>query len=358
MPKPNTFVAEVASSSPPLDRAVTELARSLPVSVQFAGDQVVNLDPANSRSAPYAGILDQLRNMRRPAYIEYDAATRRITLLLIPLVSRVLNIAEAEDVTVELEHSHARHLLKRANQYFGEFLAVLRDAQANQTWVAVTDDKQEIIDARPFAAPAVTLPPLPSEPKPTGFDALIDWLRGKIQLLRCVSAKRAQEMFDLVSSKSCNPLTVPAPCIPFLYPDDGCWARAHEMCRLMIAAGVQPAKVWSSGSLHAKTRNNPNCFVNWGWHVAPTLCVRTSLFFAVEDRVIDPSLFTAPVSKQTWKNVQSTTAQLMDSDWTLYRRPAETDPGFVKTQSDLAYYRTQLQLRSINDGPPPYANCP
>jgi hypothetical protein len=358
MPKPNTFVAEVASSSPPLDRAVTELARLVPVSVQFAGDQVVNLDPGNSRSAPYAGLLDQLRNMRRPAYIEFDAATRRITLLLIPLVSRVLNIAEAEDVTVELEHSHARHLLKRANQYFSEFLAVLRDAQANQTWVAVTDDKQEIIDARPFAAPAVTSPPQPLEPKPTGFDALIDWLRSQIQRLRCVSAKKAQEMFVLVSAQSCNPLTVPAPCIPFLYPDDGCWARAHEMCRLMIAAGVQPAKVWSSGSLHAKTRNNPNCFVNWGWHVAPTLCVRTSLFFVVEDRVIDPSLFTAPVSKQTWKDVQSTTAQLMDSDWTLYRRPAETDPGFVKTQSDLAYYRTQLQLRSINDGPPPYANCP
>jgi hypothetical protein len=358
MPKPNTFVAEVASSSPALDRAVTELARSVPISVQFAGDQVVNLDPANSRSAPYAGILDQLHNMRRPAYIEFDAATRRITLLLIPLVSRVLNIAAAaEDVTVELELSHARHLLRRANPYFGEFLAVLRDAQANQTWVAVTDDKQEIIDARPFAAPASKLPPQPLEPKSTGFDALIDWLRRLFWCLRCVSAKRAQEMFDLVAAQSCDPKTVPAPCIPFLYPDNGCWARAHEMCRLMIAAGVQPKKVWSSGLLHAKTRNNPKCFVDWAWHVAPTLCVRTSLYFIVEDRVIDPSLFTAPVSKQTWKDVQSKTAQLMDSDWTLYLRPAETDPGFFKTQSDLYYYRAQLKLRSINDGAPPYANC-
>ena len=62
--------------------------------------------------------------------------------------------------------------------------------------------------------------------------------------------------------------------ISWLYPDDGCWGRAHEMCRLMINAGAHPRKVWIYGKLHTLTKNNPNCFVNWGWHVAPTLCVR------------------------------------------------------------------------------------
>jgi hypothetical protein len=357
MPKPNTIVAEVESSSPPLDRAAAELARSVPISVQFARDQVVRLDPADSRAPTYSRVLDDLRKMHRPAYAEFDGATRMITLLLLPLVSRVVNVNAAEDVEVELEHSHARHLLKRASPYFDEFLATLRDAQAKRTWVAVTDDNQEIIDARPYAAPAEQLPSRPAESKRTLLESLIEWLRCLVRCLRCVSARKAKAMFDLVAVTSCNPVTVPPPCIPFLFPDNGCWARAHEMCRLMIAAGVHPRKVWISGSLHVNTRNNPQCFVKWAWHVAPILCVRTKLF-AVEDQVIDPSLFSGPVSKQTWKNIQSATASLMDSDWTLYRRPAESDPGFVKTQNDLQFYRDALQLRSANNGPPPYANCP
>jgi len=361
MPKPNTFVADVVGLSPPLDRLAAELLRSGPISVQFARDQVVRLDPSDSRSADYAGILDELRAARQPAYIEFDGTTRMIRLLLIPLVSRVLNIVEGDDIAVELEHSHARHLLKRANPYFGEFLGILRDAQAKRSWVAVTDDRHEVIDARPHAAPSEQLPSGPSEPRRTGPERLwwrlIDWLRCLLLCFRCVSAKKAKDMFDLAATQTCNPVSAPVPCIPFLYPDNGCWARAHEMCRLMIAAGAHPRKVWISGFLHVNTRNNPQCYIEWIWHVAPTLCVRTSLF-AIEDRVIDPSLFTSPVSKQTWKSVQSATATLTDSDWTLYRRPAETDPGYTKTKIDLQTYRTALKVRSANDGPPPYANCP
>src|SRR5712664_338514 len=110
-------------------------------------------------------------------------------------------------------------------------------------------------------------------------------------------------MFNLVSATTCNPLVVPPPCIPFLYPDDGCWARAHEMCRLMLLAGAWPRKVWIDGNLHTLSKNNPNCYVDWVWHVAPTLCVRLG-FWHAEDMVIDPSLFTTPVSEPTWKGVQ------------------------------------------------------
>jgi hypothetical protein len=358
MPRPNAFVATIESSSPPFDRAEAELARRVSLSVQFAGDQVVRLDAADSRSPIYARVLDDLRMTRRPAYVEFDPATRAIRLLLLPLVSRVLNISTGEDVEVQLEQSHGIHLLKRASPYFEEFLAILREALARGNSVAVTDEDQEIIDVRPYAAPVESIPGGASPPEPTGPRGLMDWLRRLVRCLRCISAQRAKQMFDMCAARSCNPVSVPPPCIPFLYPDDGCWARAHEMCRLMIAQGVYPRKVWSSGSLRVNTRNNPKCFVTWGWHVAPTLCVRTRYFFTTEELVIDPSLFSGPVSKQTWKNIQSATAQLMDSDWTLFRRPNETDPGFVKTQATLQTYRNALALRSANNGPPPYAQCP
>jgi hypothetical protein len=165
-------------------------------------------------------------------------------------------------------------------------------------------------------------------------------------------------VFDAMAATSCNPQTVPPPCIPFLYPDDGCWARAHEMCRLMIGMGLSPRKVWIQGSLHVSTKNNPSCNVYWVWHVAPTLCVCGPRFWQSQDMVIDPSLFTTPVTKSGWKGVQGDPgATLTDTDASDFLWGA-TDPNYVQTNQTLAYYRLQLQNRSVQNGPPPYANCP
>jgi hypothetical protein len=161
-----------------------------------------------------------------------------------------------------------------------------------------------------------------------------------------------------MKATSCNPLTVPVPCIPFLYPDNGCWARAHEMCRLMIAMNLSPKKVWIQGGLQVNTRNNPSCVVNWWWHVAPTLCVRGPSFFQRREMVIDPSLFTTPVTKATWKSVQGDpSATLTSSSASIFLMGNVTDPTYTQTNTDLARYRLQLYCRSLNMGPPPYANC-
>ncbi len=152
------------------------------------------------------------------------------------------------------------------------------------------------------------------------------WLRcgcyWPICWFRAVSETRAQQLFDSLAARSCDPLTVPAPCIPFRYPDDGCWGRAHEMCRLIVVEGLRPCKVWIEGSLHVVTDNSPSCGVYWGWHVAPTLCVRGSGclgFLFVRSLVIDPALFTTPVTKAQWKGVQGdTNATLTDSSWTTF----------------------------------------
>ena len=165
-----------------------------------------------------------------------------------------------------------------------------------------------------------------------------------------------------MNATSCDPLAVPPPCIPFLYPDDGCWARAHEMCRLMLGMGVRPKKVWIEANtlLHVNTRNNPACFVEWGWHVAPTLCVRGPLFFQSQEMVIDPSLFTTPVSKSTWKGVQGDPgATLTDTDGSIYWLwGSGTDPAYTQTNYYLNVYRLALQARAVWAGPPPYAICP
>jgi hypothetical protein len=138
------------------------------------------------------------------------------------------------------------------------------------------------------------------------------------------------------------------------------------MCRLIVAMGLLPGKVWIDAvgtQLKANTKNHPQCFVEWNWHVAPTLCVRRwwlFLFPFAEQKVIDPSLFTTPVSKSTWKGAQNNpNATLTDTDWTFFRQWGETDPTFTKTDGVLGTYRLALQTRALSSaGAPPYAYCP
>ncbi len=373
MPNANAIVSTVIRIEPPLERPPAELLRAEGgLAVELEGEHRAILDPEDSRSPGFAQILDQLSKQRHPVYIETDPESSAITRLLIPHVTRVLGIRQIDQgvIGVELERSHARHVLRSAAPDFPELESAVREALRTRSVIVLTeDDAHEIIDVRTYVpGPEGEPPPLPKPQLPPRPAWPWSWLKELLRIWRwrwwpwwwwdCISGATAQQVFDAMAATSCDPLTVPAPCIPFMYPDDGCWARAHEMCRLMINMGLKPRKVWIQGSLYVSTKNNPNCGVYWGWHVAPTLCVRGPGFFQLQSMVIDPSLFTTPVSKATWKGVQGDpSATLTDSDASDYLW-GTTDPNYVETNQYLAFYRLQLQNRSVQFGPPPYANCP
>jgi hypothetical protein len=242
------------------------------------------------------------------------------------------------------------------NPDFGALQEALEAARSKKTriWVTDTLDSHEIVDVRTHPK----VPALSVIPKPAPIPEIGD--TGEISL------PTAQAVFNTMAATTCAPATAPPPCIPFLYPDDGCWARAHEMCRLMIQAGYSPAKVWiyASSSLHVKTANHPNCNVYWGWHVAPTLKVDMGSG-VIETMVIDPSLFYEPVRFYQWKSVQGdTNASLEESDASVYHRSSGgayvtyDDASYTQTQYDLNYWgRNPLKLRCAQNGPPPYGNC-
>lgn len=327
-------------------------------------DGTARFDPADKRTERYIALLEDLRSRKMPVYIETDPVSGFVARVHLPKLVRVENIRESPsgEISVTFEQSHARHAVKRDAES-EELLRVLREAGKDR-WLAVTvSDRQEILDVRPYDPP-FDLPRLEPPPR-LAWWFWCWWPWNWFRRYCCVSRRRAQELFDLCAATTCNPLTVPPPCIPFMYPDDGCWGRAHEMRRLMLDAGTSSEKVWIDGWLHTPTKNNPNCFVNWGWHVAPTICVRRWWWWPFSfstEMVIDPSLFTTPVTKATWKSVQgdpnatlTDTAGWVFSRWNGY----QPDPGYVQTNQVLANYRTQLQLRSLGPaGPPPYANCP
>jgi hypothetical protein len=382
MPNPNAIVSTTVRLEPPLDRAPEAMLRAEGgISVQLDGARRVRLNPSDPHSAGFARVLDGLSKQRLPVYVEIDPATQAITRLLIPLVARVASIRPSQGaLDVELEPSHARHVLKLGEPDSAALERRLREALEGGRPVIVTEDgANNILDVRAFTpAPDGPLPPFPPFPKPKPqlpYPWPLSWIWRIWHLIwcwilclwswlfGCLSATKAQQVFDAMAATSCDPLTVPAPCIPFLYPRDGCWARAHEMCRLMINMGLSPRKVWIDHSaghwLHVNTRNVPQCYVEWGWHVAPTLCVRGTTLFQTELMVIDPSLFTTPVSEATWKGVQGDpAASLTHTGADQFWHGGGTDPTYSNSNAILAQYRLVLQNDANQYGPPPYANCP
>jgi hypothetical protein len=129
------------------------------------------------------------------------------------------------------------------------------------------------------------------------------------------------------------------------------------MCRLMIADGAQPEKVWIRGSLRVTTTNDPFCYVEWWYHVAPTLQVLIN--GVAQTYVVDPSLFNEPVSLATWKGVQGDpSASLTATGADQYGPYGGTDTSYSQTKTDLDHYRDTLKLLTAEPGgPPPYSHC-
>jgi len=355
MAKTNAFVDNINKLSPAttVETAVAGASSPRLMTVQFQGGQTGLLDMALPRSRVWAEVLESLRQSNGPAYVEIDPTTQFITTLLQPLtvgVGALTSLAGGDIIEVELVVSQARHSLRRTHPEFQRLLKLLQTAHKKGAAVVVTEtDDHEIIDVRPLPNPPVAITEAPPAVSPLA--------------LTPVTPQSAQQLFDLVNARLCCPASARAPCIPFLYPDDGCWGRAHEMCRLIIAQGVQPEKVWIYGNLRVVTPNNPGCEVRWGWHVAPTLLVNTSA--GAQLYVTDPSMFPGPVPRATWAAAQNDPSAAVESSSAVvfYRGRGGADvryddAAYTQTQQVLERYRNQLKLRSVGSaGPPPYLNC-
>jgi Glutaminase len=367
MANPNAIVSRFVTAARPAELGAAP-------AFELEDGRALRLDPDNPRSDGFARVLAGLAELRRPVYVEVDRQTEAVSRILIPHVGRVTELRDVpEGLEVQIDNSQGRHLLKRDRPDFAGMESALREANAHDSAIILTsDDAQMLEDVRPFRWGPEDGPAPDFLTHSGARQGIFDriwwwpiwpwcWWR-----YRCVSSTRAQQIFDSMNATTCNPVAIAPPCIPFMFPDDGCWGRAHEMRRLMNNMGIDPKKIWIHGILHTPTRNNPNCFVNWGWHVAPTICVRRRwrwwylfCWWWGERMVIDPSLFTTPVTEAQWKAVQGDpNATLDETSGSIFYFPSTTDPTYVQTDSVLAYYRLQLQNRVIQSGPPPYANCP
>lgn len=130
-------------------------------------------------------------------------------------------------------------------------------------------------------------------------------------------------LYQKIVNQSCGSTSYN--CIPFRYPVDGCFARAHAMRRILLANGYDCQKIFLYGNLAAKK----GCCVTWGYHVAPLVYVSTSS--GTVTKVLDPSLFNSPVSIETWVS-----GCLNSSCWSAVRETSRqiTDGKYIFCSED------------------------
>ena len=84
--------------------------------------------------------------------------------------------------------------------------------------------------------------------------------------------------------------------ISWLYPDDGCFARAAAVDYLLKdKAQIEPAKVFAFGALSVATPNSPRGEVSWWYHVAPIVAYNNTYY--VFDPAIEPNY---PMLVEEW----------------------------------------------------------
>jgi hypothetical protein len=325
------------------------------------------VDALIDHNQPHAKVwLEVLEERRRHGdlvCLEVSDDSREVLRLLLPFQDRVAALMdEGDEVLIALEMFQAIRRLNRSHPRFADFYGLLETARSQRATVIITDDlvTHEIVDVR-LAAPEAEEGPGPKSDAAALVDAPAETAPPVMSLAY------ARQLFTAVSLQTCTAIEPESTCIPFLYPDEGCWVRAHQMWRVIARDfGVQMWKSWNYGGysekfrpLRAATRNHPNCYVDWIYHVAPVVTVS-----GLGPYVLDPSLFSQPVKEEQWTSVQKNEGKsvLVQSTGGIYLRTfggeITYDPNYIATETNLRKFRGDLKLRSVGkDGPPPYRHC-
>jgi len=204
-----------------------------------------------------------------------------------------------------------------------------------------------------------------------------------------ITRQQAVALFDDLATNKAYGDLIPA----YKYPDDGCFARAHYMFRVICSKyGYASWKVWNyqnPGPLRACSQygypNKPDTcnadeltrYVQWWYNVAPMVLVNNA--GTITQTVIDPSTEIGPVSVAKWQADQNKNGmnggngsleitipeiffhnQGAGDNKDPMQNECDLTPPFSKTNKQLAKSKEQAQIRAkalklpppIRFGPP------
>ena len=340
---PNAVIGVVGAVVSP-DGPVTGTATGLlKPGVRLAHGETAFFDLTNLSEANHqARMLEALQRIGWPAHVELRS-DRVIAAVRIPDIGKVLHVSARTAGIHEVisDCSETRFLIDASTH--AEELELLQNAFTTGALVVMVEHSGWIVDVQ--LLPRYIVANIPDYEDVECGEGII----GRTSVLDL--QKIDQLVLDL-AAHGCAVPNASDGCIPFLYAQTGCWARAHRMCELLADAGLVAAKLWVFGDLRVDTPNVPACQMTWAWHTAAFLRVKTT---SGEDiRVIDPSMFPdRSASREEWIGAQNdSAAELLYSDRSVYKltnicrgraeAPNLWKTGQRETIADLARYRREL----------------
>jgi hypothetical protein len=358
MPKDNVIIGVVehllapALASP---KAPSPLPRP---GVMLRGAGSAFFDTAHPEIARQVRTLETLERTGWPAHIEVGAG-QTIARVRIPDVGLVLRMLplEAGRFEVVLDRGEGRFLIDSSTNK--DDVALLHGLVDRRVFVVIIRDEDgPIVDVQ-ILPDYVGYDTPPYNDVPCGPEVL-----AATSILEDPQA--VDRAFRVVKAADCQLPDPDVGCIPFLFAQSGCWARAHRMCELLAEQqpAIVAAKVWLFGGSRVETPNVRECRVEWSWHVAAFVRVRTKR--GAEVRVLDPSMFPSPVTLRTWRNAQNNPkASLFYGQREIYLQTEICKgrlegmlPKGRETAVDLEIYRGMLtDICPGKAQPPPFSHC-
>ena len=400
--KTESITAIIQRLKPSLDELMKERQNTTSLlsifvwDIGFSREEELFLNIKTTKGKELAKVFDKARIDRVVLNMSYVKDTSVIDCIndQVKLPDKVRNARQTDEgIEVFLENSNVAYFLPKNNDNFrSKEECIIRSREEGVTVLIASNEHDEVIDISELNSELIS--ELNSElnsesnytQKQSGTLRLLQTIPWYMGWFGAVSKHRAIQFSNAVDinlpvadqddvgdiifkaiqgSTNCDPLNIDNNCIPFRYPDNGCQARAHEMCRLMMKMGLNPMKLWifpsPGNSLKPSTENKPNCEASWIHHVVPILKVRDTQFPQTKDVIIDPSLFDKAVEKSALpsrlKDPNLTTFQTDTSFYYKDETTSTCDPNYEKTNRTLASYRVGLMLRVVLRSAPPYS-CP
>lgn len=214
--------------------------------------------------------------------------------LLIPVkitseleTSKVAVMFSEQFYTIENSDRNQKHLALIRSAIENEWLLMTLFAPNTNEIIFVQRASKEQEEAfRSKFTQTITTPPTPLKP-------IIE------------SQEKLNELIAKIGESACS-FVKPYPCIPFDYPVDGCYARAHKMREILAENGYDCQKIFIYGDLNARyeatTSEKGGCCVSWSYHTS-VLVKFYDENKQVSQRIIDLSFSKEAISVETWKGL-------------------------------------------------------
>lgn len=308
--------------------------------VRLSSGESLLLDATTSRL--WIELLESDEFGSEPFYFEYEERTGIISELLTPTTDQIRSIeTEAERKVLWFNKRPSPAFVLAQNP---EHDKVLFDAMR-----AVEHARDVCIFIDPKSDEVFAILDVKKNRTFTLFDTAN--LLAVAAVTATVTQAQAEEIFQHVAAWICP--TVPTDdldCVPFNFPTDCCYARAHKICNYISSLNISCGKVWNYGNLCVPTVNHPDGKVRWRYHV--TAFIRVG---AIET-AIDPSMFNGPVAIAQWITGQNDAQSVQErTNWQVYTR--SQGGAFETIDPDLSRTNLQLKvhinsLRRLHDGHP------